>query len=112
MRSRDSTIYRLGLAASRSEARQLVRHNHFTINGRKVNIPSFSVRSGDVVEVKERSRKVTRINSALEAAERRPRPSWLEMDKKNWKGTVKGLPVRDELTLPINEQLIVELYSK
>lgn len=108
----DSTIYRLGLASSRSEARQLVRHNHFTINGRKVNIPSFSVRSGDVVEVKERSRKVARINSALEAAERRPRPSWLEMDKKNWKGTVKGLPVRDELTLPINEQLIVELYSK
>lgn len=108
----DSTIYRLGLASSRAEARQLVRHNHFAINGRKVNIPSYSVRVGDEIEVKERSRKVTRITASIEAAERRPRPSWLEMDKKNWKGTVKGDPVRDELTLPINEQLIVELYSK
>lgn len=108
----DSTIYRLGFASSRSEARQLVRHNHFTVNGRKVNIPSFSVRPGDVVEVKERSRKVARIVSAVEAADRRPRPSWLEMEKKSWKGTVKGAPVREELTLPINEQLIVELYSK
>ncbi|MCB9528162.1 MAG: 30S ribosomal protein S4 [Myxococcales bacterium] len=108
----DSTVYRLGLASSRSEARQLVRHNHFTVNGRKVNIPSYGVRPGDVIEVKERSRKVERITSAIEASERRPRPSWLEMDKKNWKGTVKGAPVREELTLPINEQLIVELYSK
>lgn len=108
----DNVIYRLGLATSRTEARQLVRHNHFTVNGRKVNIPSYSVRPGDVVTVKERSRKVGRIVAAIEAADRRPRPSWLEMNKKDWAGTVKGDPVRDELTLPINEQLIVELYSK
>lgn len=108
----DSVVYRLGLASSRTEARQLVRHNHFTVNGRKVNIPSYIVRPGDVVSVKERSRKVARIVSSLEGAERRPGPSWLEMDRKNWQGTIKGMPVREELTLPINEQLIVELYSK
>jgi small subunit ribosomal protein S4 len=108
----DSTIYRLGLASSRSEARQLVRHNHFTVNGRKVNIPSYQVRAGDIVEVKERSRKKACITTAMEQADRRPTFSWLEMDKKAFKGTVKALPVRDELTLPINEQLIVELYSK
>ncbi len=108
----DSTIYRLGLASSRSEARQLVRHNHFTVNGRKVNIPSYQVRAGDIVEVKERSRKKACITTAMEQADRRPAFSWLEMDKKAFKGTVKALPVRDELTLPINEQLIVELYSK
>ncbi|MCA9558043.1 MAG: 30S ribosomal protein S4 [Myxococcales bacterium] len=108
----DSTVYRLGLASSRSEARQLVRHNHFTVNGRKVNIPSYQVRAGDIVEVKERSRKKACITTAMEQADRRPTFSWLEMDKKAFKGTVKALPVRDELTLPINEQLIVELYSK
>lgn len=108
----DSTVYRVGLASSRSEARLLVRHNHFTVNGKKVNIPSYLVRPGDVIEVKEGSRKVDRINAAMEASERRHRVSWVELDKKNFKGTVKAAPVREELTLPINEQLIVELYSK
>ena len=108
----DSTVYRLGLASSRIEARQLVRHNHFIVNGKKVNIPSYLVKSGDEIEVKERSRKVVKISSAMEGADRRGRVSWLELDKKAFKGVVKGLPVRDELTLPINEQLIVELYSK
>ena len=108
----DSTVYRLGLASSRIEARQLVRHNHFIVNGKKVNIPSYLVKSGDEIEVKERSRKVVKISSAMENSDRRGRVSWLELDKKAFKGVVKGLPVREELTLPINEQLIVELYSK
>jgi small subunit ribosomal protein S4 len=108
----DSTVYRLGLAASRIEARQLVRHNHFMVNGKKVNIPSYLVKAGDEIEVKERSRKVAKISAAMEASDRRGRVTWLELDKKAFKGVVKGLPVREELTLPINEQLIVELYSK
>ena len=108
----DSTVYRMGFASSRSEARQLVLHNHFIVNGQKVNIPSYLVRSGDVVEVKEKSQKVARIGEALEGADRRPMVSWIETDKKAFKGTVKGDPSREELTLPINEQLIVELYSK
>ena len=108
----DSTVYRMGLASSRSEARQLVRHNHFVVNGRKVNIPSYLMRAGDVIEVKEKSQKMARISASLEASDRRPMVSWLEMDKKTFKGTVKADPVREELTLPINEQLIVELYSK
>lgn len=108
----DSTVYRLGLASSRIEARQLVRHNHFIVNGKKVNIPSYLVKSGDEIEVKERSRKVVKISSAMENSDRRGRVSWLELDKKAFKGVVKGHPVREELTLPINEQLIVELYSK
>jgi small subunit ribosomal protein S4 len=108
----DSTVYRMGFATSRSEARQLVLHNHFIVNGKKVNIPSYLVRSGDVVEVKEKSRKVGRIGSAMETSDRRPMVSWLELDKKAFKGTVKAEPNREELTLPINEQLIVELYSK
>ena len=108
----DSTVYRMGFASSRIEARQLVLHNHFTVNGRKVNIPSYVVKAGDVLEVKERSRKVAKIELAMEGADRRPTLSWLELDKKAFKGLVKGNPVREELTLPINEQLIVELYSK
>ncbi len=90
----------------------MVRHNHFTVNGAKVNIPSYQVRPDDVIVVKERSQKVARINAAMESAERRHTVSWVELDKKNFKGTVKAAPVRDEMTLPINEQLIVELYSK
>jgi small subunit ribosomal protein S4 len=82
------------------------------VNGRKVNIPSYQVRVDDLIEIKERSRKMARIHTSLETSDRRPMVSWLEMDKKELKGTVKAEPVRDELTLPINEQLIVELYSK
>ena len=108
----DSTVFRMGFASSRTEARQLVRHGHFRVNGRKVNIPSYQVRSGDVIDIKERSRKMARITTSLETSDRRPTVTWIEVDKKELQGTVKGVPVRDELTLPINEQLIVELYSK
>jgi len=90
-----------------------VRHAHFTVNGRKVDIPSYSVRPDDVVELREKSRKVVRINEALEGAARRGIPSWLELDRDACKGTVKGMPLREELTTPVfQEQLIVELYSK
>ena len=109
----DSIVYRLGFGVSRNEARQLVRHSHFTVNGRKVNIPSYIVRPGDVVELREKSRKVVRINEALEGASRRGVPSWLELERDTYKGTLKALPVRAEMTTPeFNEQLIVELYSK
>jgi len=109
----DSIVYRLGFGVSRNEARQLVRHSHFTVNGRKVNIPSFIVRPGDVVELREKSRKIVRINEALEGAGRRGVPSWLELERDNYKGTLKTLPVRAEMTTPeFNEQLVVELYSK
>jgi small subunit ribosomal protein S4 len=109
----DNTIYRLGLATSRQEARQLVGHGHFSINGRKVNIPSYLVRPNDVIEVKEKSRGMDRIKEAAEGVARRGIPQWLEMEQDNLKGTVKGWPNREELTTPpIQEQLIVELYSK
>lgn len=108
----DNLVYRLGFASTRSEARQLVRHRHFAVNGRICNIPSAQLRPGDVVEVKERSRKVERINDALSALDRRGLPTWLELDRETFKGTLKDLPVREELTMPIREQLIVELYSK
>ncbi len=108
----DSVVYKLGLATSRREARILIRHNHFTVNGRKVNIPSFIVREGDVVEVKEKSREKSKIIETIEASQRRTIPEYLEFDKDNFRGIVKRLPKRDEITLPVNEQLIVELYSK
>jgi small subunit ribosomal protein S4 len=108
----DNVVYRLGFATSRAQARQLVRHGHFKVNGRKVNIPSYLARPGDVVELKDRSRKVVRINEALEAVDRRGLPAWLELDKGGFKGTVKTTPAREDITMPIQEQLIVELYSK
>jgi len=109
----DSMVYRLGFATSRSEARQLVRHGHFTVNGRKVNIPSYLVRTGDAIELREKSREVVRINEALDGVMRRGVPSWVELDRAAFKGTVKTLPVREEMTTPVfNERLIVELYSK
>ena len=108
----DNMVYRLGFAATRSEARQLVRHRHFVVNGHVCNIPSALLRPGDVVEVKERSRKMAKINDSLSALDRRGLPSWLDVDREGYKGTVKDLPVREELTMPIREQLIVELYSK
>lgn len=108
----DNVIYRLGYANSRNQGRQLVRHNHIQVNGRKVNIPSFRVSVNDVITLKEKSRKVGAINESLEAVVRRGVPSWLELDKDNYKGTVKALPGRQEITMPIQEQLIVELYSK
>lgn len=108
----DNIVYRLGFASSRIEARQLVRHGHFTLNGRKVTIPSIQVKTGDVVELREKSRKVAAINESLEAVVRRGIPQWLELDKGAFKGSVKTLPVREDITMPIQEQLIVELYSK
>ena len=109
----DSIVYRLGFATSRNEARQLVRHNHFKVNGRKVNIPSFLVRPGDVIELREKSREVARVNEALDGVMRRGVPSWLELDRPAFKGSLKSLPVREELTTPaFQEKLIVELYSK
>jgi small subunit ribosomal protein S4 len=108
----DNTVYRLGFASSRTEARILVRHCHFTVNGNKVNIPSYQVRVGDVVELREKSRKVACVNESLEAVVRRGIPQWLELDKVAFKGVIKSLPAREDITAPIQEQLIVELYSK
>jgi len=108
----DNVVYRLGFAASRDEARQLVRHSHFTLNGRKVNIPSIQVKAGDVLQVREKSRKIAAISESLEGVVRRGMPQWLELEKDQFKGVVKQLPVREDITMPIQEQLIVELYSK
>lgn len=108
----DNMVYRLGFANSRNEARMLVRQNHFLINKKKVNIPSYFTGPGDVIEVREKSRKITRIQEAMESIARRGVPSWLELDKNRFGGTIKALPMREELTMPIQEQMIVELYSK
>ena len=108
----DNTIFRIGMASSRNQARQLVRHKHVLVNGQKVNIPSFLVSVGDVISLKEKSKINAQIVENLEAVARRGVPSWLELDKDNVKATVKTLPNRDELTMPIQEHLIVELYSK
>ena len=108
----DNVVFRLGFADTRAEARQLVRHGHFNVDGKRVNIPSFSVRPGALVEVTEKSRKMLRIAEALETVDRRGVPQWLEVDKKAMKGSVKQVPNREDLTMPIQEQLIVELYSK
>ena len=108
----DNAVYRLGFASSRTEARILVRHCHFTLNGRKVNIPSIQCRVGDVIELREKSRNIACINEALEAVVRRGLPQWLELNKDACKGVVKALPIREDITLPIQEQLVVELYSK
>lgn len=108
----DSVIYRLGFANSRNEARQLVLHSHFMVNQTKVSIPSYLVKPGDVIAVREKSKKVVRILEALEGVARRGVPPWLELDKDQMKGSIKGMPAREEITLPIQEKLIVELYSK
>ncbi len=108
----DNMVYRLGFANSRNEARQLVQHNHFNVNGRKVNIPSYLVKIGDVIELREKSRKSAKINDSLEGVARRGIPSWLELDKEHYGGRILALPSREDLTMPIKEQLIVELYSK
>jgi small subunit ribosomal protein S4 len=108
----DNVVFRLGFATSRAEARQLVRHGHFLVNGRKASIPSMLVKQGAKVVVVEKSRKVARIAGALEALEGRSVPQWLETDKEAFEGTVKSLPVREDITMPIQEQLIVELYSR
>ncbi|MBI1813623.1 MAG: 30S ribosomal protein S4 [Deltaproteobacteria bacterium] len=108
----DNMIYRMGFATSRAEARQLVRHGHFAVDGRTVNIPSFLLKPGQVVSVREASRVVVRIQEALAQAERRGTPDWLEVQREAFTGRVKALPTRADLTMPINEKLVVELYSK
>ncbi len=108
----DNTVFRIGMASSRNQARQFVLHSHILVNGKKVNIPSFLVGAGDEITLKEKSRTNTFIMENLEAVARRGVPSWIELDKDNFKATVKVLPTREELTLPIQEHLIVELYSK
>ncbi|HNQ65006.1 MAG TPA: 30S ribosomal protein S4 [Smithella sp.] len=111
-RRMDNMVFRMGFANSRIESRQLISHGHFLVNGKPVNIPSYLLKAGDEVSVKENSRKVTRIMGALETVVRRGVPQWLELDKDNFNAKIKTLPVREDLTMPIQEQLIVELYSK
>ena len=108
----DTVAYRMGFGASRTESRQIVRHNGILVNGKRVNIPSFQCRPGDVVEVAEASKAQLRIKAAAEAAESRGRPEWVEVDAKALKGTFKAKPARSELPATINESLVVELYSK
>ena len=108
----DNVIFRLGFANSRNQSRQIVRHNHILINSKKVNIPSFIVQVGDIIEVKEKSRKVNVIAESLDTVVRRGIPQWLELEKEQFKGVVKAVPIRDDITTPMQEQLIVELYSK
>jgi small subunit ribosomal protein S4 len=111
-RRMDNMVFRMGFANSRIEARQLISHCHFLINGKPLNIPSYLLKAGDEVSVKEGSRKMTRIMGAIETVARRGVPHWLELDKDNFKASVKILPVREDLTMPVQEQLVVELYSK
>ena len=108
----DNVTYRLGFANSRAQARQLVRHKHLTVNGKRVDIPSFLVKIGDAVEVREKSKKIQALQESLDAVVRRGVPQWLELEKDAMKGIVKVFPVREDLTMPMQEQLIVELYSK
>ena len=108
----DAVVHRMGFAASRAESRQVVRHNGVLVNGRRVNIPSYQVCPGDVIEVAEHAKKQLRVKAALEAAESRGFPDWIEVDVKGAKGTFKARPERSELPQSINENLVVELYSK
>jgi small subunit ribosomal protein S4 len=108
----DNVTYRLGFASSRAEGRLLVRHGHILVNGKRVNIPSYFVRVGDVVSVRERSRQIARVLTAMEGAQRRGVPEWAELDRDACSGRIKLMPARSDITMPINEKLIVELYSK
>ena len=108
----DNVIYRLGLATSRAQARQLVRHGHFTINGRKVDIPSYQVKAGDTIAVRSTSAQTPAILHAMEEVKGRGIPEWLTFDASQMTGRIQSLPTRDQINLPVQEQLIVELYSK
>lgn len=108
----DNVAYRSGFANSRAEARQLVRHGHFLVNGRRVNIPSYIVKKGDQIEVREKSRTLGVIAGAMEGVKRREIPQWLELDAATFKSRVRDLPSRDDVTAPMEERLVVELYSK
>ena len=108
----DNVVFRLGFAQARRQARQLVRHGHVAVNGRKVNIPSFQVSVGDEITIRENSRKLVVLEAAKEFASHQPAPSWLEINRDAYTGRVLALPKREDINLPVNEQLIVELYSK
>ncbi len=109
----DGVVYRLGFAATRAEGRQLVLHCHVLVNGKRVNVPSYIVKVGDKVSIREKSREIPRIKESVEGAERRGQSTWLELDKASFTGTVKTLPVREENNaVAIKEQLIVEFYSR
>lgn len=108
----DNIAYRLGFGASRKQARQVVSHGHLTLNGKKINVAGALVKAGDVIEVRERSRDLATIQSSLESVDSRGIPDWLELDKGALRGTVRALPTKDQITLPVNEQMVVELYSR
>mgnify|MGYP000480226446 FL=1 len=108
----DNVIFRLGFARTRREARQIVDHKHVLVNGKCVNIPSYLVKAGDTVEIREKSKSAQRYKDILEVTAGRMVPAWLEADQENLKGVVKEMPTRDEIDVPVNEMLIVELYSK
>jgi small subunit ribosomal protein S4 len=108
----DNIAYRLGFAGDHAEARQMVRHGHITVNGKRINIPSYLVRIGEVVAISEKSRKVARVAESIAAVDRRGVPQWLELNKEKFEGRVKAFPAREDFTMPIREQLIIELYSK
>jgi len=108
----DNVVYRLGFAISRRQARQLVRHGHVDVNGRRVNIPSYQVSAGDEIQVREKARKFVTVEGAREYSSHQPVVNWLEVDRDNFKGRVLSLPKREDINAPVNEQLIVELYSK
>ena len=105
-------IYRLGFAATRREARQLVNHGHYTVNGKRVNIPSYLLRAGDVVTIKQTSRDSEKIKATVEANASRPVPQWLDLDRENLQAKIVNLPERDQIAVPVEEHLIVEFYSK
>jgi small subunit ribosomal protein S4 len=108
----DSVCYLIGFGATRNDARQLVRHRHIKVNGRTVDIPSFLVRAGDRITLRDRSRSLKRVEAAQEQASRREIPNWIELDKDTLTGTVKSLPGREAITLPIQERMVVEFYSR
>ncbi|MCP4749156.1 MAG: 30S ribosomal protein S4 [Desulfobacteraceae bacterium] len=108
----DNVVYRLGFVNSRTQGRHFVRHSHFMVNGKKVNIPSYLIKIGDEVTIAEKSKKVQAVSDSLETVVRRGVPQWLDFEKEQMKGIVRSFPVRDDLTIPMQEQLIVELYSK
>lgn len=108
----DNVAYRIGLGGSRTQARMVVRHGHVLVNGKRVDVPSYSVKKGDVVALTEKSQKITSILAAMEAAKNREAPQWLDVDRSAFKTTVKDLPARDDVTIPVEERMVVELYSK
>lgn len=108
----DNVVYRLGFAASRGQARQLVNHGHFLLNGKKMTIPSVTVNVGDTIAVKEKSRQLVPVQAALEVAEGRGIPVWLELDRPQFQGTVQAVPTKQDIDVLVNEQVVVELYSR